>query len=149
MTSQACKVLIRDPLESIPQKNVSICLSYRQVTSFLLPSSLSGGAQESEIQKHETGRDTSSIFHHAILPVPMLQPRDTCDGPHWFYWSGKFIKWSMCPRAIQQAADLKEIQRIPKTCHQNNELGWIARDTGLSSSVQNVSTVETINTLWD
>lgn len=41
---------------------------------------------------------------------------------------------------VQQAADLKEIQRIPKTCHQNNELCCIAWDTGLAFSLQNVST---------
>lgn len=138
MTRQACKVLKSDPLESLPQKFKCLFVLQNDIISFgFIPV---GGAQESEIQKHEAGTDTSSVFHHAILSVPVLQPRDAGDGPHWFYWSGKFIQQNMCPCAIQQAADPKEIQRIPKTCHQNNELCCIAWDTGLSFSLQNIST---------
>lgn len=69
MISQACQVLKRDPLESIPQKFKYLLV----LQAFLLVSSLSGGAQEREIQRYEAGADTSSVFHHAILCVPMLQ----------------------------------------------------------------------------
>ena len=57
------------------------------------------------------GTDTRSVLYHAILHMPVLQSSDVCNGPHWLYWSGRFIQQNMCPRAIQQAADLKEIQR--------------------------------------
>lgn len=82
--------------------------------SFLVPSFLSGEAQESEVQKQETGTDTSSVFHHAILHVPMPQPREPCDGPQWFYWSGKFTQQNTCPHAVQQAADLRENTENPQ-----------------------------------